>query len=184
LDKAKGAGMDETGFPRVLVGIDGSFGSLQALRQAVAEARRRGADLSVVHADPARPPSQASIVDSQTEMLTGAVFHRIVGWLDEALGGRPAGLPVREVVIEGHAPGPALVGQVHDKDDLLVIGASAPRRIGLRRAVGVADYCTRRASCPVLVVPPPRLARELGGRAGLRWRQIERQLAEDLHAAS
>jgi nucleotide-binding universal stress UspA family protein len=178
----KGVEMNETGPPRVVVGVNGSLASLQAIRQAVAEARRRGAGLNVVHAEPARASSQASTLANEVDRQTGAALRIVDNWLDEALGGPPAGLPLRMTVTEGMAPGPALVGQVRDQDDLLVIGASSPRRIGVRWAVGVGDYCTRHADCPVLVVPPPQLARELGGRAGLRWWQIERQLAEDLRA--
>jgi len=166
--------MDKTGSTRVVVGVNGSLASLQAVRQAVAEARRRGAELNLVHADPAR----------RADMLEGTELRTIANWLDESMGGPPAGLPLRMTVIEGLAPGPALVGQVRGQQDLLIIGARVPRRTGLRRAVGVGEYCTRQASCPVMVVPPPQLVRELGGRAGLRWRQIERQLAEDLREAT
>ena len=176
--------MNETGPPRVVVGVDGSIASLQALRQAVAEARRRGGELNVVHVDPAFVSSWESISASQVDRRTETALRIVDNWLDEALGGPPADLPLRTTVIEEMAPGPALVGQVGGQDELLVIGASSSRRVGVRWAFGVGDYCTRHARCPVLVVPPPQLARDLGGRSGLRWRQIELQLAEDLRGRS
>ena len=101
-------------------------------------------------------------------------------WVDEALGGPPPGLRVCLTVVEDGAPGRALLRQVLGDDSLVVVGSSRRRRFGVRRHMAVGPYCVRRAACPVLVVPPARMVRELSGRRGPRWRAIERQLAEEL----
>lgn len=44
-------------------------------------------------------------------------------------------------------------------DDLLVIGGSGMRRLTGRRRARVARRCSREAACPVVVVPPPAIAR-------------------------
>jgi len=174
--------MDETGSPRVIVGVTGSLASLNALRRALAEARSRNAVLQVVHVcrvadgDPAltealREPGKAGLEEIGT-------------WLDEALGGPPAGVALRQTFVAGAPPGRTLVGLVRAETDLLVVGRSRSR-IGLFGAglfgASVAEYCIRHAECPVLVVPPPELARELGRQASLH-RRIDRALATELRA--
>jgi nucleotide-binding universal stress UspA family protein len=169
--------MDETASPRVIVGVTGSLASLNALRRAVAEARARNAVLQVVHVCRVQPGDPA-VMYAARESSAAAALEDIGTWLDEALGGPPAGVPLRRTSVAGPPPGPALVDLVGAESDLLVVGRSG-RRLGLFWAGSVAAYCARRAACPVLVVPPPELAREFGGRTGLR-RRIDRALAEEL----
>ena len=175
--------MGQSRKPQVVVGVDGTLASLEALRCAAAEARRRSADLSVVHALP------VSYAEPAMMSWTGATleqdaYHSLRLWVDEALGGPPAGLRVCLTVVEDGAPGRALLRQTPGDDSLIVVGTSRRRRLGLRRHLAVGPYCARRAVCPVLVVPPTRMARELCGRRGPRWRSIERQLADDLRVSS
>jgi nucleotide-binding universal stress UspA family protein len=172
--------MDETGSPRVIVGVTGSLASLNALRRALAEARSRNAVLQVVHVsrfvggDPVMP-------EALGEPGTAPPLGDIGTWLDEALGGPPAGVALRQTLVEGTPPGRTLVSLVRAETDLLVVGRSR-RRLGLFWPGSVAEYCVRRAACPVLVVPAPELARELGEGTRLR-RQIDRALAAELRAA-
>jgi nucleotide-binding universal stress UspA family protein len=153
----------------VVVGVHHSLGAYQALRYAVAEAGRRDATLLVVHAlrRPAGRGASAPTVDAGLEYVR-SVFV-------EALGAMPTG-PRLKVVAEYGNPGAVLVGFAHREHDLLVIGGSSRHR--LRRA-GVAAYCARHAGCPVLIVPPPALAR--AGRTGRLARtavhDLERHLA-------
>jgi nucleotide-binding universal stress UspA family protein len=173
--------VDGTEAPQVIVGVSGSLASLHALRHAVAEARRRTAMLTMVHAYRIGAYSDPAVLTALREPLQQAAFHRLRGCLDDALGGPPAELALRLVVVGGRPPGQALVAQVHAEDDLLVVGGASGRRFGLHPCGRTADYCARHAPCPVLVVPPPRLARELCGHGRLR-RQVGRELARDLRA--
>jgi nucleotide-binding universal stress UspA family protein len=155
---------------RVIVGVDGSLGSLRALRQAVIEARRRHAELAVVHVRaPVLPnapatfsglpdplpwpdPDVARARDREAEAL-------IATCIDEALGGPPEDITVRIVVAVG-APRSSLVQLVRCDADLLVVGTNRRRRRPLRRRP-VGRYCVAHAHCPVLVVPPDDFARAL-----------------------
>lgn len=155
---------------RIFVGVHGSIGSLHALRRAVAEARLRDAELYSVIAW--TPPGGDALDRRAPEphlrrvWLTAA--HRTLrrAW-DEALGGVPDDIPVHLRGDRGH-PGWVLTELADREDDLIVVGAG---RGGSWRRVthhSVARYCVARAVCPVVVVPPPPLARELG-HARNRW---------------
>jgi len=125
-------------------------------RSGVDEARRRGATVYLVRAvnAPARYPDGTMW---HTEWATWAAEYAQQA-LATALGGIPRDVQVRTVALEG-AAGPALVDFADRDDDLLVVGDA--QRPGLRRPWSgrVARYCARRATCPVMVVPPPSLSR-------------------------
>ncbi len=168
---------DDSSRPQVIVGVSGSPTSLQALRQAVVEARRAGAVLRITHAY--RVPTAALVAAGQDcrEGLERAAHQLIDACLDQALGGPPDDLPVCRTVVENTAPGAALVGRVRTENDLIVVGAS--RSVLARRwHRPVAAHCERYAACPVLVVPPPRMLRDLGGRPRVRRRDLDRQIAD------
>jgi Universal stress protein family len=89
----------------------------------------------------------------------------------------PADPSVRPLVERGEA-GWVLVSTACCPGDLLVVGAG--RRGALARVISgkVSRYCLARAHCPVLAVPPPALAQELGH--GLhRWVFWHRPLTPD-----
>jgi nucleotide-binding universal stress UspA family protein len=166
---------------RVIVGVSGSLASLAALRRAVHEARAREAELVVVFGYPAarrgRPETIAAVSDGRLRVAR----RRLAACIEQGLGGLPADLVVREALLEGVAAGPALIAQVRGGDDLIVVGATTHRGPGvLRRRVG--DYCAKHATCAVLTVPTPELARVLARGSKGRLREIHRQLAEELRA--
>ena len=139
--------------PRVIVGVDGTYGSLEALRVAVAEARRRQCPLVVAHAlEHATGPEGWLVAES-------AGYQVIEQSLAEALGGPPTDLEVIQSVVEFVTPGRALVYLSSDPGDLIVVGAKVTRGMGWLWRYGADTYCVRHASCPVLVVPPPDLLR-------------------------
>jgi nucleotide-binding universal stress UspA family protein len=143
---------------RVVVGVHHSLGAYQALRHAVAEAGRRDATLLVVHA--LRRPAGRSL--PPPEVAADAVRQHVGAVFVEALGAVPAGLRI-EIVAEHGNPGQALVTVAYRVADVVVIGGSARRWLPLRGAP-VASYCAAHAVCPVVIVPPPELART--GRRG------------------
>ena len=151
------------GAARVFVGVHGSVGSLHALRRAVTEARARHAVLYSVIAwtPPGGETLDRRLPDPHLRRVWTSAAMRVLraAWQD-ALGGVPGDLPVHLLAHRGR-PGWVLCGLADAEDDLVVIGAGRPGP--LRRATrhSVARYCCANATCGVLVVPPPALARTL-----------------------
>ncbi|GIH21099.1 universal stress protein [Rugosimonospora africana] len=164
--------MDERRKPRVIVGVSRSLSGLQALRVSVAEARSTGAQLWAVRSwrEPAgwgRPPIW-QFYDEVTQEVTAELRDAFA----MAMGGLPADVAVRPLVLAGE-PGQTLISVADRDNDLIVVGAGTRR--GLRRGGRVARYCLRHASCDVLVVPAPRLARL--GRTSTLTRRLSRELS-------
>src|SRR6202453_1082245 len=157
---------------RIVVGVDGSLGSLQALRYAADEARERGVPLVPVItwippggdlAERGRPSPYLRRVWRE------AASKQLLAAFDDGLGGMPADVHVEPRVARGET-GPVLVDIAYKPGDLLVIGTG--RRSFLRRALrkSVGRYLLAHAKCPVRAVPPSALMNERG-RRGLphRW---------------
>jgi nucleotide-binding universal stress UspA family protein len=165
---------------RIVVGVDGSLGSLQALRYAADEARERCVPLVPVIAWV--PPG-----GDATERGRPASYLRRF-WQEEAcrklreafdagLGGVPEDVLVVPLVERGET-GRVLVEIASSSDDLLVIGMG--RRGFMSRLFhrSVGRYLLTHAKCPVLAVPPSALMDEMGG--GLRgWRARRRASSID-----
>lgn len=143
--------------------MDGSPGSLEALRYALEQARHLSATLVPVHAwqipggeVPTRrvgDPGYGRIVREMAERELRLAF-------EEGLGGLPADVHAEPWLIRG-APGPALVETADRRNDLLVVGAGRRGRLRHPLHAGVARYCLAHAQCPVIAVPPPSLQTEL-----------------------
>ena len=159
---------------RIIVGVHGSPGSLQALRYAAAEARQRDVPLVAVIA---WVPPGGDLAERRhsspylRKIWREAAWERLETAFDDGLGGFPADLHVEPRVERGET-GPVLVDTADQPDDLLVIGMS--RRTALRRMVRpkVGRYCLAHAKCPVLAVPPSALMDEMSH--GLRSWQFRR----------
>lgn len=155
---------------RVVVGVDCSPGSLEALRHALEQARRLEAVLVPVHAwqvpggeVPTRrgaDPGYARVVREMAEQELRRAF-------DEGLGGLPPDVRAEPWLIRG-AAGPALVETADRANDLLVVGAGRRGRLRHPLHASVARYCLAHAGCPVIAVPPPSLQTELSSTHRLR----------------
>ncbi len=148
---------------RIIVGVNGSLGSLAALHEAVAEARRTGAELLAVLAW-TPPGGEFSFRRSPCPPLIAAsrdaAVERARAALDEAFPGGVPGVSLHCQVVRGEA-GVALVGAADRAGDLLVVGAGGRGALGRLLRPSVTAYCVKRAGCPVLTVPRPALQREL-----------------------
>jgi nucleotide-binding universal stress UspA family protein len=165
---------------RILVGVHGSLGSLQALRHAADEAGQRGVPLHPVIAwvPPGGDLAERRQPSPQLRRVwREAAWQRLLAAFDAGLGGLPAGLLVEPHVVRGQA-GPVLVDVADHPDDLLVIGTG---RRGLTRRLrgSVGRYCLAHARCPVLAVPPSALLDEMshGRRA---WQLRRHALVPDI----
>ena len=149
---------------RVVVGVSGTLGSLQALRQAADEARAREATLVAVIAwvPPGGDLSERSHPSPYLRQIwRDAAKQRLADAFDAGLGGLPDDVGVLARIERGD-PGPVLVDVAGSPDDLLVIGTGRRSPVGraLRKSIG--RYCLAHAKCPVLAVPPSALMAELG----------------------
>jgi len=159
--------MSRSGQGRVVVGVDGSPQSLAALREAVGQARRRRAELHVVHVRrPASPKSNMYYFDAEGTaygltasqkvlarenfLLDRDALALIEDCFDRAVGGTPRDILVTKIVLVGR-PVKALVRQAWQAGDLIVVGTRGSRRWRhpLRRSV--SRYCAVHAQCGVLV---------------------------------
>jgi nucleotide-binding universal stress UspA family protein len=163
---------------RVVVGVHGTLGSLQALRLAADEARAREATLVAVIAwvPPGGDFAERSHPSPYLRRIwREAARQRLADAFDAGLGGLPDDVAVLARIERGE-PGPVLVDVAESPDDLLVIGTGRRSPIGraLRRSIG--RYCLAHAKCPVLAVPPSALMAELGnGRMKRSWSLRGRQ---------
>lgn len=158
---------------RIVVGIGRSLGGYQALRFAVAEARRRETTILAVRTFLSAHGAQGVL--SADHMATAAVDHVKLAFT-EALGGIPWDVGIEILAQEG-TPAHMLVSIACRESDMLVIGGCGVRRWTHRRST-IARFCVRHATCPVVVVPPTALARS--GRADRLAHDTARDAADYL----
>lgn len=162
---------------RLIVGASGSPGSLGALRYAVQLARRNGVPLVALAAwvPPGGELAERRCPSAALRRVWGdAARKRLVDAFGAACGGVPPDLDIHLAVVRGE-PGPALVDAVGSAGDLLVVGAGRRGVLSRMWHGKVSRYCLAHARCPVLAVPHPATARQLGlgpGAWALRRRDL------------
>ena len=149
---------------RIIVGVHGSLGSLQALRYAAEEARARQVPLVpvITWVPPGGDLSERSRPSPYLRQVwQDAASQRLAAAFNAGLGGMPSDVRVQPRVARGDT-GPVLVDIADQLGDLLVIGTGRRSLVGraLRKSVG--RYCLAHAKCPVLAVPPSALMDEVG----------------------
>jgi nucleotide-binding universal stress UspA family protein len=147
---------------RVVVGVHGTPGSLQALRFAVAHARTFGAILVPVIAW--EPPGGDSAYRVFPGYLTGewadAAEQRLFTAFDEGLGGPPADVTTLPLVVRGK-PGRVLVEVADRENDVLIVGRNRHRVLHRAWYGSTPSHCLAHARCAVMVVQPSALEVEL-----------------------
>ena len=144
---------------RVVVGVDGSAPSHEALRWAIDEAGRRGVELDVVHGfgyQHIASPFEA-VPQPEPEQARATSLAMIEPMVQDALRLAPLAPPRVEVLPVATGAADAILDRSADAD-LLVVGSRG--RGGLHRLLGsVSQQCVHRATCPIVVVrpsaPPP-----------------------------
>jgi len=136
---------------RIVVGVDGSEGSRNALRWAARQARYTGAALEAVIGweYPAFYGWAAAIPDDLD--YDKLAEHALDVAVDEAFGrDRPAWLRTR--VVSTH-PALALV-EASEGAELLVVGSRDDGALADMLLGSVSTYCVHHAPCPVTVIRP------------------------------
>jgi len=150
----------------IVVGVDGSPGSREALRWALDEARRREATLRIVHAwmvplveampEPwvlgLTPPAPSD--EEVYEHLRAAAQAVLDSAVDDAKA-EPA-VEVEGELVEGRAA-PALIEAARDAD-LLVVGSRGRGGFAGLLLGSVSAQCAHHSPCPLVVVPPDAAA--------------------------
>jgi nucleotide-binding universal stress UspA family protein len=143
----------EVPMSRIVVGVDGSAGSVRALRFALDEAKARGADVKAVAAW--HVPSmvyEASATMAPLDLASYPEFAQVglERGLEQAAAAR-SGVEVSSAVHKGQ-PADVLCAEAQGAD-LLVVGS---RGLGGFRGLmlgSVSQQCAQHASCPVVIVP-------------------------------
>jgi nucleotide-binding universal stress UspA family protein len=133
---------------RIVVGVDGSPAAGRALEWAAAEAERTGASLHLVSAwmfPMALGYAFTTTVHDVCQSAQDAIDRAIARVADVA-----PGVPVSGETIE-QAPAPALVAAAKGAD-LLVVGSRGLGGFQELLLGSVSQYCTRHATCSVVVV--------------------------------
>ncbi len=139
--------------PKVVVGVDGSPGSLAALRVALEEARLRQAPLRVVLAWQltwSEIALETPTLLNKAEDHASAVLAAALASIDH---GRAAGVDVSGELVNGSAADALLVA-ARDAT-LLVVGTRGIGGVTGTLVGSVAHAAVHHAPCPVLVVPRP-----------------------------
>jgi nucleotide-binding universal stress UspA family protein len=143
------------GAGRIVVGIDGSPGSLAALRWALSEASLRGVDVHGIGAwtyPGGMGYGMSADAASPKDVLAAAMKATVAAATAPTSGGKvsPA-VTVTTSVVEGD-PATELQRAVRD-NDLLVVGSRGHREVAGLLLGSVSQHVVSRARCPVVVVP-------------------------------
>ncbi len=130
--------------PRIVVGVDGSSPSIEALAWAATEARLRGARLEILH---------ASFYRRQMLELYPSAAADEEAVLDRALAWAQAAEPTVEVVARQAGP-PAAKALVDASDgaEMLVVGSRGLGGFDGLLTGSVSNQCAHHARCPVVIV--------------------------------
>ena len=141
--------------PAIVVGVDGSEASMEALRFALEEGRRRGAEVKVVKAWEVPPLAYGAgwSVPAPVDDYEKVADTKLQKIIDDAAD-LSAGVKVTPVLCEGQAAS-VLCAQAAGAD-LLVVGS---RGLGGFRGLllgSVGQECAHHATCPVVIIPHGR----------------------------
>jgi nucleotide-binding universal stress UspA family protein len=134
----------------IVVGVDGSPTGLRALKWALAEATRTGAEVRAVIAWTFTPydlPAVTTTADARQHaerILTATVNAALADTADPP--------PVRTQAIEGYAP--RVLTEAAESAAMLVVGSHGHGALVNALLGSVSAECVHRASRPVVVVPP------------------------------
>lgn len=139
---------------KIVVGIDGSDASKNALRWAVDEGRLRDARVVALHAWETPLPSPDATPVPQLDLAAlvtqthEAALELVTSVVEEVAGGDQS-QSVTPVAVEGAAAS-ALIEAARDAD-LLVVGSRGLGGFGALLLGSVSQECAHHAPCPVLI---------------------------------
>jgi nucleotide-binding universal stress UspA family protein len=152
-----------SGAGRLIVGTNGSPGSLHALRYG--ESLARAHDTVLIPVIAWQPPGGDRSYRVAPSPEQRQEWRRLAArQLHDALlavWGEVPDDPLVQPHVERGPAGWVLVNLACHPDDLLVVGAGRRDALGRMAFSRVSRYCLAHAQCPVVAIPPPALASEL-----------------------
>jgi nucleotide-binding universal stress UspA family protein len=138
---------------RIVVGIDGSESSKQALHWALDEARMRQAQLDVVHVWMDLPliPMPYVPVDADLSIATEAAARSLLDEAVDSLDQRGLPVPVERILVDGSAAETLI--QSAKGADLLVVGSRGRGGFAGLLLGSVSQQVAHHAPCPLVVIP-------------------------------
>jgi nucleotide-binding universal stress UspA family protein len=138
---------------RIVVGVDGSAQSKQALRWALGEARLQGASLRIVYTwkIPIYVVEGLAPVEAIPDptALSEAAQRRLDSIVYEITGGA-TDVPIEQVVVEGKAA--EILVDESKGASLLVVGSRGHGGFAGLLLGSVSQQCATHASCPVVII--------------------------------
>jgi nucleotide-binding universal stress UspA family protein len=147
--------LQEADMERIVVGVDGSEGSVAALRWAIGEGALRGAVVEAVSAFHVPYVGAASVMPlmldpEEFEAAARAVLRKVVEQVDDS----SLVEPVRQLVLEG--PASTVLVSAGKGASLLVVGARGHGGLAGMLLGSISRQVTEHADVPVVVVPKER----------------------------
>lgn len=156
---------------RIVVGVDGSESSRQALLWAAREAALRDAHLEVIHTYEHKPswtayraegtmsPADVARLRAEMEAATVQMAAHAQGVLDKMLADL-ASEPIGGYTVEGRAiesshPAETLTQRSRDAD-MLVVGSRGRGSFRSLMLGSVSQQCAHHADCPVVIIRSAR----------------------------
>ena len=139
----------------IVVGVDGSAGSRNALRWAISEAALRGATVEAVTTwqSPSYAYTGVAVMPPVVELAeaAAAALDETIAAETAVLTGSDAAVTIEQVVVEGPAAA-VLIERARDAD-LLVVGSRGHGGFRGLLLGSVSHQCASHAHCPVVVIP-------------------------------
>jgi nucleotide-binding universal stress UspA family protein len=138
---------------RIVVGVDGSEGSIVALRWALEEARLREATVDAVHTWEYPYVGELAGMAAFTidrDELERAAREVLTTSIDHA---GPTSVPVKPILAYG--PAASVLLDAAKGADLLVVGSRGRGGFAGLLLGSVSQQCAHHAPCPVEIVPAP-----------------------------
>jgi nucleotide-binding universal stress UspA family protein len=142
---------------RIVVGVDGSEGSVSALRWALAEAAVRAAEIEAVHAWEVPVPALMldGVVPQPADIdYVGEARATVERCLKEAADGAEPSVPVT-VSLPNGTPAASLV-DASAGAAMLVVGSRGRGGFAGLLLGSVSQQCAHHAKCPVVIIPNTR----------------------------
>ncbi len=141
---------------KIVVGVDGSDGSVDALRWALAEATLRGATVDVIHSWHYPYAAYTEITGMAAGVVTGEDLEQlgkeVLRLSVDLAGAESSGVEVTPVLVQGAAAATLL--EAAKGADMLVVGSRGHGGFTGLLLGSVSQHVIHHAPCPAVVVPP------------------------------